>query len=416
MRCRRLPRSRRGSTQVNEDVAKDRAALAEVRVEAQTITRNAELASRRLQAIVGERAEWSERKSKAAAQIETIGQRTEQATTERAELDQAPEKFAAQRQALIGEIETATAGRRAAADRLAEGETALAAADKAARAALEAVGEARTEAARAEERRDGAARRLGDIEHEIRNSLDVEPAAAAEIAELKPEEQLPEIAEVEGKLDRIRRERERLGSVESVGQARAQRSRGPAHQADCRTRRSGRCHPAASARHRSLNREGRERLLASFATVNANFQKLFTRLFGGGPPNSPDGKRGSAGSGPGNFGQAAGQEAGDPVAPVGRRTGATALALIFAVFLVNPAPVCVLDEVDAPLDDSNVERFCNLLDQMTRMTDTRFFVITHHPLTMARMDRLFGVTMAERGVSQLVSVDLEGAVKLREAS
>jgi chromosome segregation protein len=94
----------------------------------------------------------------------------------------------------------------------------------------------------------------------------------------------------------------------------------------------------------------------------------------------------------------------------------TALALIFAVFLTNPAPICVLDEVDAPLDDYNVERFCDLLDEMTRSTDTRFVIITHNPITMARMNRLYGVTMAERGVSQLVSVDLEGAVKMREAS
>jgi chromosome segregation protein len=94
----------------------------------------------------------------------------------------------------------------------------------------------------------------------------------------------------------------------------------------------------------------------------------------------------------------------------------TAMSLIFAVFLSNPAPICVLDEVDAPLDDANVERFCNLIDEMTRMTDTRFLVITHHPLTMARMDRLYGVTMAERGVSQLVSVDLSEAVEVVRAA
>jgi chromosome segregation protein len=94
----------------------------------------------------------------------------------------------------------------------------------------------------------------------------------------------------------------------------------------------------------------------------------------------------------------------------------TALALIFAVFLTNPAPICVLDEVDAPLDDHNVERFCDLLDEMINSTDTRFVIITHNPITMARMNRLFGVTMAERGVSQLVSVDLEAAVQFREAS
>jgi chromosome segregation protein len=93
----------------------------------------------------------------------------------------------------------------------------------------------------------------------------------------------------------------------------------------------------------------------------------------------------------------------------------TAIALIFALFLTNPAPICVLDEVDAPLDDHNVDRFCDLLDEMTRLTDTRFVIITHNPISMARMNRLFGVTMAERGISQLVSVDLETAAKIREA-
>ena len=93
----------------------------------------------------------------------------------------------------------------------------------------------------------------------------------------------------------------------------------------------------------------------------------------------------------------------------------TAMALIFAVFLTNPAPICVLDEVDAPLDDANVERYCDLLDEMSRRTETRFVVITHNPITMARMNRLFGVTMAERGVSQLVSVDLDTAERFREA-
>jgi chromosome segregation protein len=93
----------------------------------------------------------------------------------------------------------------------------------------------------------------------------------------------------------------------------------------------------------------------------------------------------------------------------------TAMALIFAVFLTNPSPICVLDEVDAPLDDANVERYCDLLEEMARRTSTRFILITHNPITMARMDRLFGVTMAERGVSQMVSVDLATAERIREA-
>jgi chromosome segregation protein len=167
----------------------------------------------------------------------------------------------------------------------------------------------------------------------------------------------------------------------------------------------------------SLNHEARERLLTSFKIVNENFKKLFSELFGGGSAElqliehddpleagleimaKPPGKK------PATLSLLSGGE-----------QALTALALIFAVFLTNPAPICVLDEVDAPLDDYNVERFCDLLDEMTRSTDTRFIIITHNPITMARMNRLYGVTMAERGVSQLVSVDLAGAVKLREAS
>jgi chromosome segregation protein len=402
---------------VNEEIARDRGALAEIRVEAQAITREAEVADRRLQAIATERTDWSERKDKAAAQISTIEERTAEARRERAELDDAPQKFAEQRQALIGEIETATAARRNAADRLAEAETDLAAADKAARAALEAVGEARAEAARAEERRDGAKRRLADVAHEIRDLLDVEPAGAAEVAELKTDAALPAINEVEEKLDRIRRERERLGSVnllaeQELREVEAQHDKLIAERDDLveaiRRLRQG---------IHSLNHEARERLLASFATVNEHFKKLFAELFDGGNAElqliesedpleagleimaKPPGKK------PVTLSLLSGGE-----------QALTALALIFAVFLTNPAPICVLDEVDAPLDDYNVERFCDLLDEMTRATDTRFIIITHNPITMARMNRLYGVTMAERGVSQLVSVDLEGAVKLREAS
>jgi chromosome segregation protein len=402
---------------VNDAIAHDRAALAEVRVEAQAIAREAELADRRLQAIAAERKAWDERKDSATAQIATIGQRAEEAKRERTELANAPQKFAAQRTALIREIETATAARRAAADRLAEAETKLAAADKAARTALEAVGEARAEAARAEERRDGAKRRLADIEHEIRDSLDVEPAGATEVAELKANEELPQISEVEAKLDRIRRERERLGSVnllaeQELRQVEEQHGKLTSERDDL-IEAIKRLRQGIS----NLNHEARERLLASFASVNSNFQKLFTELFGGGSAElqliesedpleagleimaKPPGKK------PATLSLLSGGE-----------QALTALALIFAVFLTNPAPICVLDEVDAPLDDYNVERFCDLLDEMTRSTDTRFVIITHNPITMARMNRLYGVTMAERGVSQLVSVDLEGAVKMREAS
>ena len=401
---------------INEAIALKRAGCAELRGQAQALARESELASHRLNAIAAERAGWNDRNDNAAAQIATLGRRTDEAAAERAELKTAPQKFANQRQALIGEIETATTERRLAADKLAAAETDLAAADKAARLALEAVGEARAEAARGEERHDAAKRRLADIEHEIRDLLAVEPAAAAEVAELKPGAPLPSIAEAEAKIERIRAERERLGSVNLLAEQELRDVEAQHHKLT--TERDDLIEAIRRLRQgiHSLNHEARERLLASFTIVNDNFKKLFTELFGGGNAElqliesddpleagleimaKPPGKK------PATLSLLSGGE-----------QALTALALIFAVFLTNPAPICILDEVDAPLDDYNIERFCDLLDEMTRSTDTRFVIITHNPITMARMNRLYGVTMAERGVSQLVSVDLEGAVKMREA-
>ena len=402
---------------VRGEIETQRVHVAEVRAEAQAFAREAELAARRLSQIASEREGWTSRKASAASQLATLEQRVEEAKTERASLNDAPAAFAEKRTALISEIETAEAARRAAADKLAEAENALAAADKDARAALEAVGGAREDAARAEERFAGANRRLADIEHEIKEMLEIEPVAVAELAEIKPGAELPNVADVEAKLDRIRRERERLGAVnlraeEELNEVESQHGNLTKERDDL---------VEAIKRFRqgiqNLNREARERLLASFEVVNAHFKKLFSELFGGGTAElqlveaddpleagleiiaKPPGKK------PATLSLLSGGE-----------QALTALALIFAVFLTNPAPICVLDEVDAPLDDHNIERFCDLLDTMTRSTDTRFVIITHNPITMARMNRLFGVTMAERGVSQLVSVDLEGAVKLREAS
>ncbi len=401
---------------VRGEVEEHRARLAEQRAQAQALAREAELAQRRLQAIAAERAGWAERRDGALAQISTLAGRVEEAQAERTSLEHAPEAFAEKRVALIGEIEAAEAARRAAADRLAEAENALAVADRAARAALEATSAAREEAARAEERFEGAKRRLTDIAREIREMLEVAPEAVAELAELKPDAELPETSDVEARLERLRRERERLGAVnlraeEELNEVEAQhgnltRERDDLVEAIKRLRQG----------IQSLNREARERLLSSFEVVHNHFKRLFTELFGGGTAElqliehddpleagleiiaKPPGKK------PATLSLLSGGE-----------QALTALALIFAVFLTNPAPICVLDEVDAPLDDHNIERFCDLLDEMTRLSSTRFIIITHNPITMARMNRLYGVTMAERGVSQLVSVDLEGAVKLREA-
>jgi len=402
---------------LREELEGHRARHAEVRGEAQALAREIELAERRLTTIDTERKDWNARKDGADTQIATLGTRIEEARTERAGLEGAPQAFAEKRQGLISEIEAAEAARRADADRLTTAENALAEADRAARAALEATGAARTEAARAEERCEGAKRRLTDIEHEIREMLEVEPEQVAGVAAIAPGAELPDLNDIENKLDRLRRERERLGAVnlradEELQEVEAQHTSLTAERDDLieaiKRLRQG---------IQSLNREARERLLASFEVVNGHFQRLFTQLFGGGTAElqliehddpleagleilaKPPGKK------PATLSLLSGGE-----------QALTAMALIFAVFLTNPAPICVLDEVDAPLDDHNVERFCDLLDEMTRSIETRFVIITHNPITMARMNRLFGVTMAERGVSQLVSVDLEGAVRLREAS
>lgn len=163
----------------------------------------------------------------------------------------------------------------------------------------------------------------------------------------------------------------------------------------------------------ALNKEGRERLLTAFEQVNESFGNLFKHLFGGGEAKlalveSDD----PLDAGLEILCQPPGKKLSTLSLLSGGEQTLTALALIFAVFLANPAPICVLDEVDAPLDDANVTRFCDMLDEMTRQTDTRFLIITHHAVTMARMDRLYGVTMQEQGVSQLVSVDLKKAEQM----
>jgi chromosome segregation protein len=288
--------------------------------------------------------------------------------------------------------------------------------DRVAKLTLEALSAAREATARAEERLEGAKRRLEDIEREIRDMLEVEPDRVAGLAEINPGDELPPLGDTEAELEKLRRDRERLGAVNL--RAEEELREVDAQHTSLTTERDDLVEAIKKLRTgiQSLNREARERLLTSFETVNTHFKRLFTQLFGGGTAElqliesddpleagleilaKPPGKK------PSTLSLLSGGE-----------QALTAMALIFAVFLTNPAPICVLDEVDAPLDDHNVERFCDLLEEMTRSTDTRFVIITHNPITKARMNRLYGVTMAERGVSQLVSVDLEAAVRFREA-
>ncbi|OJY34738.1 MAG: chromosome segregation protein SMC [Rhizobiales bacterium 65-9] len=398
-------------------VADARAQASEARAAAQTLAREAEARARRRAAIAADREGWASRRDGAAAQVTEFEQRIAAARAEREALDEVPGQIILKRRAVVVEIEGAEGKRKEAADALARAETAQADADRAAREALAAMSEARESRARAEARLDAAQTRLADTEHAIAETLETTPAALPEMAGVEPGADTPAIPDVERKLSGMKAERERIGAVNLRADLELEES--SSKKTTLTTERDDLIEAIKKLRTaiQSLNKEGRERLLGSFDTVNAHFKELFTLLFGGGAAELQL------------------IEADDPLEagleiiarPPGKKPqvmtllsggeqALTATALIFAVFLTNPSPICVLDEVDAPLDDANVERYCDLLEDMAKKTDTRFIVITHNPITMARMNRLFGVTMAERGVSQLVSVDLQTAEKVVQAA
>ncbi len=403
-------------TAARHQVGEDRSASAEARAALDNLTREAELRSGRLAAIAVERQDWRQRGRNAEQQIAILTRRQGEFEAERGTLDAEPARIEERRRALLSETGIAEKKRQKAADRLAESESVLKEADGTAGAALEKLAEAREQRGRTEERAVAAKDRLGEVSRQITEALECPPDEAAAVAELKPDAPLPDLADIEARLERYRRERERLGAVNLRADIEAEEI---AERRDVLvTERDDLV--AAIRRLRqgivSLNREGRERLLVAFETVDGHFQNLFTHLFGGGQAKlqlteSDDPLE----AGLEILARPPGKKPQIMTLLSGGEQALTALSLIFAVFLTNPAPVCVLDEVDAPLDDANVERFCDLLDEMSRQTETRFVVITHNPITMARMDRLFGVTMAERGVSQMVSVDLETAESYREA-
>ncbi|TVR10921.1 MAG: chromosome segregation protein SMC [Salinarimonadaceae bacterium] len=397
-------------------VAQARAEAAEARATLQTIVREAELAAARRRAVALEIGDWSERAENAAANLEELMERIETAREELDALRAAPDDFLQRRRRLMDEIATAEEARREAADRLAQGETALAETDRAARAALDALAAAREASAGAQARLEAMRAREEEIARAIAEDFGVDPSGLHTLAGLDPGRDPPDAAQTEARLSALRFDRERLGAVNLRAEDELREIE------EKRDALTGERDDLVEAIKRlrqavgSLNREGRERLLAAFEVVNGHFRNLFTTLFGGGEAeltlvDSDDPLE----AGLEILARPPGKKPQIMTLLSGGEQALTATALIFAVFLTNPSPICVLDEVDAPLDDANVERYCDLLDEMARATRTRFIIITHNPITMARMDRLFGVTMAERGVSQLVSVDLERAERLAEA-
>ena len=256
---------------------------------------------------------------------------------------------------------------------------------------------------------------IRQLSSQVKERIGIELSGLFDLAEINPNKILGEVDDLERRLERLIAEQERLGGVNLLAEQESQEleekvSSIKKDQSDLL---------AAIAKLReaidSLNTEGRQRLLAAYGVVNENFQKLFVQLFGGGKAylkftDESDPLQ----AGLEIYASPPGKKLQNLTLLSGGEQALTALSLLFAVFLSNPAPICVLDEVDAPLDDTNVDRFCSLVEEIAKTSSTKFLVITHHRMTMARVNRLFGVTMPEQGVSQLVSVDLEKAIEIRE--
>ena len=393
-------------------LARARDAAAAAKAHAAGLASEGDARRKRMAAIDREAARWQQRIEQAGPRAAELARRIEavEAALERARA--LPGEIAA-RQATLSEKSTEAAARRAAAgDALAAGEAALRDAASSERSAERAASDARESRAGAEARMDAARTGVEAAAARIREATGGGPAALLD-AIGRPEADLPHAEALEIEVAALIRRRDALGAVnlraeEDAAAAREEIDALSREKADL----EGAVHKLRGAIG-ALNREGRQKLLAAFEAVNESFGLLFRHLFGGGEARlelveSDDPLE----AGLEILCQPPGKRLATLTLLSGGEQTLTAMALIFAVFLSNPAPICVLDEVDAPLDDANVTRFCDLLDEMRRRTATRFLVITHHAITMARMDRLYGVTMGEPGVSQLVSVDLGQAERM----
>ena len=369
----------------------------------------------RMQRLADDGAQWSQRKQAAGNHIEALAERQAASEEELTDYQNVPDNLAERRAKLADLVAQAEATRQKAADALAIAENKLGEADAQVKEAQAVTAKAREKQVRLEATLEANQQRLQENAQRVREALQIEPEQALAVSGHDPEKPFPEAEAMESKLEKLRRERENLGGVNLRAADEADEVQ---EQIDTMTAEHQELTAAINKlRHGigQLNREGRQRLLAAFETVNGHFKRLFTQLFGGGSAEltlteSDDPLQ----AGLEILAHPPGKKPQVMSLLSGGEQALTATALIFAVFLTNPSPICVLDEVDAPLDDANVERFCNLVKEIADETDTRFLVITHHALTMARMDRLFGVTMQERGVSQLLSVDLTTAEQFAE--
>ena len=257
---------------------------------------------------------------------------------------------------------------------------------------------------------EGLNKRRQDLLDRVQDELSLNESELLNYSNLEKEDEFPDALTQEELLDEKKRQRDKLGSVNLRADEETSKYEDEIKKMEKDRQDLVSAIIKLKESINELNQKGRERLLNAFEKVNRKFNEVYTKLFNGGNAKlelvdsddpldaglemlvSPPGKRLQS-----------------ITLLSGGEQALTALSLIFAVFLTNPSPICVLDEVDAPLDDANVTRFCNLLDELTKITSTRFIIVTHHALTMSKMDRLYGVTMPEKGISQLVAVDLQKA-------
>ncbi len=400
---------------LSSDAELRRTAAATARAERGALERDIAAARERLAAAQAERRSWTSRAGEAARRIAEMDARAvelaeaaDALASRPAELDAAV--TAAERASEEARIESAAAQ---LAER--EAETELRGTEAAVRAAGDALGEAREQRAGAVARAENHDLRRIEMNRLSGERFECPPPVLSQRVGFDPDS-VRGPQDESAAHDRLIAERERIGPVNLVAETELAELTSAAQTAAAER------DELIQAVHRlrgsigTLNREGRQRLLTAFEAVDQHFRRLFTTLFNGGQAHlalidSDDPLE----AGLEIMAQPPGKKLQSLTLLSGGEQALTAVALIFALFLTNPAPICVLDEVDAPLDDANIERFCDLLEAMTRETATRYLIVTHNAATMSRMHRLFGVTMVERGISRLVSVDLGGAESLLAA-
>ena len=397
--------------QLSNNLERERGVLAEYQEEHDRLRRDATFRETRLSTIAADHQSWSDRADGAERRIADLATRRDRAAVEKKDLEARPEQFAEQRKSLVERLEAAENVRRQAADARAAGENDLSDADKALRETEAGLADTREERARREGAVQQGRQAESDITRQVQERLETKPEPLGET--IKDRDNLPDADDLEQRFAKVVRERDNMGPVNLRAEIEAAdveeqlavmlSEKDDLEEAIARLRRG----------IQELNREGRERLVAAFNEIDGHFQALHKRLFGGHARLSLVDSDDPLEAGLEIEASPSGKKLQILSLLSGGEQALTALALIFALFQTNPSPVCVLDEVDAPLDDANVDRFCDLLDEFASQGTTRFLIITHHRLTMARMDRLFGVTMSEPGVSQLVSVDLSAAEAIR---